>query len=236
MKKYKFEMLLILCAFAALIVAIFSGCDDHNRNDLNNPRLFAFDSPQYAIVDYLDVQDGIQDATLDNDMSFNNVLLNYSFMNADPFNPSSGMMGSNPWLKNFDNTKRIGWILRSLDLTVDQKNSINGFAQSYHDSMKVLVKLFHDEIKNLITNANDKRHLILDSLRTRQITKEQAVLDLRALNQSTRNAIDSDPVVQNIKNDMCQQRSKLFDNISSVLTADQLAEWNKMIVKIKNPC
>lgn len=234
MKKYKLELLFVFSVLATLLLALFTSCDDHNG--INNPRNIEFDSPLYAIVDFTDLQNAIQNASLNNDMIFNSVLLSYGFMNPDAFIPGSAMMRNNPWLGEFDNNKRIGWIFRSLDLTPVQKDSIRGFLNVYHDSMKVLVKAFFNEIKDTIQNANVQRRAIVDSLKRGEINRQQAKDDLTALNQDTRNKIQNDQVVQSIKSDMCQQRGDLFNNVGSVLTADQLTKWNEMISKLKSPC
>ncbi len=234
MKKYKLELLFIFSVVATLIIALFTACDDHNGID--NPRMMQFDSPQYSIIDYNDVRNAIEDAGIDNDMMFNSIMLNYGFMNANGFTQGSELMRANTWLAEFDGNKNIGWILRSLDLTSAQRDSIDTFIITYHDSMKTLVKSFYNEIKDTIQSANIQRHVIIDSLRNGQINLRQAGNDLTALNIGTRNKIQNDPLVQSIKNDMCEQRTNLFNNIGSVLTAEQLTKWNNMISKIKSPC
>jgi hypothetical protein len=226
-----------LSALILLSLIYFTACND--KKDMNSPanQDLNLDSPSLAVIDYTDVVNAVQDATIDSDMSFNNTLLNYTFLNStDGFTPESAMMKSNAWLANFDFTKHLGRVLRGLNITPDQLTSIKGFAKTFHDSMKVYVKQFYNANKDTIANAKIKRKAIVDSVKSGLITRIKAIADIKVLNQETRSKIANNSASLAIKAEMCADRTTFFRNIASILTADQLTKWNQKIAQIKSPC
>lgn len=215
----------------------FSACSD--KKDVNSPlsQDLSLTSPSLAVLDITDAENGVQDATVDSDMSFNSALLNYTFLNStDEFTATSTLAKGNPWLLNFDFKKHLGWVFNGMQLTQDQKTAIKGYLTAYHDSMKVYVKAFYKAYKDTIANANAKRKVIVDSLRAGSITRLKAEADIVLLNQATRTTIANNHLTIAIKAEMCADRTTLFNNIASVLNASQLIIWNQRISQIKSPC
>jgi hypothetical protein len=215
----------------------FSACSD--KKDVNSPlsQDLSLTSPSLAVLDITDAENGVQDATVDSDMSFNSALLNYTFLNSsDEFTSTSTLAKGNPWLANFDFKKHLGWVFNGMQLSQDQKTAIKGFLTTYHDSMKVYVKAFYNANKDTIANANAKRKVIVDSVKAGLITRLKAEADIVLLNQVTRTAISNNPLTVAIKAEMCADRSTLFQKIASILNASQLIIWNQRISQIKSPC
>jgi hypothetical protein len=223
--------------FAALY---FSGCSQHDDfMSLGGPGMnnMNYNSAQFTVLDYTDFNNGINDATLDSDMAFDNSLLNYTFLNmVDDFTPGAPFMKGIPWLEEFNYSRHYGGLLRSLNLTEAQNKSIAGFVTTYHDSIKSLAKQFYNANKNIVAAADTQRRLIADSVKSGKLTREQAFLKIKTLNQNTRTQIQNNPASLVIKADICQTRKTLFDNIASILTPDQLTIWNNAIAKIPSSC
>lgn len=216
-------------------VACFTGCSD--RGSVNAPWQLNFDIAQFAIIDYADLQNAIEDGTTETDMTFNSTMLNYSFVGDDrPFGPGHPMMRGIQWFDRFDFAKHLGFFFRQLNLTDGQKTKIRDLAKTFHTDMKPLVQQFHDANKDIMSAANAKRRLIADSLKTGKITREVAAAELKALNQETRDLIDANPASKRIKTAMCAERDKLFVGIRAVLEGDQITKWDDWTSRIKNQC
>jgi hypothetical protein len=71
------KLLYLSFMFVVFTVLYFSGCSQHN--DINSPgspgmNNMNYNSAQFTVLDYTDFNNGINDATLDNDMAFDNSL------------------------------------------------------------------------------------------------------------------------------------------------------------------
>ncbi len=232
MKKIKLS--LILASLFVLSLFYFTACSE---NEVSAPTQLNFNSPEFSVIDFIDTENGIEDATLNNDMTFNGTLLNYSFMNmGNNFTPGNPLFKGNRWLERFDFGKHLGLIFRKLALNEDQKAKTKEFMKAYHDAIKPLVKKFYEANKELIQETSKNRKAIVEDLKAGKITKEEAAAKLKELNEATRDKIKSNPESQKIRDEMCAERSKLFKNIESILTTDQLAKWKEMTAKMKNPC
>lgn len=233
MKASRFISLFAVLSVGAALV--FTACND--RNNINGPRQLNFEIAQFAILDFTDVQNGIEDATTETDMTFNSVLLNYSVLGSDmPFGPMNpGMMGMR-WFDRYDFGKHLGFFFRQLNLTDDQKVAVRDLAKTFHDNMRPLVRQFYDANKTIIQDANAKRKLIMDDVKAGKITREEAGLKIKDLNLATRELIKNNPDSQTIKASMCKERDKLFAGIKALLSGDQITKWNDWIAKIADPC
>ena len=226
------------CASAALIAGITSfliGCSD--KGNVTAPPQPNFETSQFVVLDYSDVQNAIEDGTLDTPMTFNAAILNDGFLNGTrSFGPGDPSFAGMQWYTRFDFRKHLGMFFQRLNLTGDQKTQIRALAQVYHAAMKPLVQQFYDANKDIIASANATRKLIVDSLKAGTITIVQAFSDLRSLNQSTHAQIDANPASVTIKASRCSERDKLFAGIAAILQGDQLTSWNNWISNIPNPC
>jgi Spy/CpxP family protein refolding chaperone len=220
---------------AVAIAFTLSACSD--RGNVNGPRQMSFDGAQFAIVDYGDVQNGIEDASTDADMSFNSTLLNYGFMDGDrPLLPGDPALRGMPWFDRFNFGKHLGFLFRQLNLTEDQKVHVRDLAKTFQQNMKPLIRQFYDANKSIISDANASRRAIMDDVKSGKITRDQAAAKIKDLNQATRDQIKNNPSSQSIKVLMCSERDKLFAGITAVLQGEQLTKWNDWIAKIQDPC
>ncbi len=236
MNKIKFFSLFSIAALTLLIV---SGCNKHD--EITSPKNIDLNSPAFMIVDYTDVSNAIEDATIETPMQMNTSLVSYSFLNLMDGRPGNNqmimpMLGGGRWLQLFDWGKDVGVFFGRLQLTDDQKSKIKDLVTAYHESIKPLVKEFAGANQSIIDDANVKRKAIADDVKAGKLTRLQAAEKIKALNEATRTAIENNPVSKTIKQKMCDLRSGLFAKIGQLLTADQLTKWNNAISKMKNPC
>jgi Spy/CpxP family protein refolding chaperone len=232
----KASKIMVLFALLAVGVALFfSAC--HDRSNINGPREFNFEIAQFAIIDISDVENGIEDATTESDMTFNSTMLNYSVMGGDgnfaPMHP--GLMGMR-WFDRYDFGKHLGFFFRQLNLTDDQKSAIRDLARTFHDNMRPLVRQFYDANKTIIQEANTSRKAIMDQVTAGTLTRAEAAVKIKDLNQKTRDKIKANPDSQPIKTEMCAERDKLFAGVKGKLQGDQITKWDNWIAKIKDPC
>jgi adenylate kinase family enzyme len=217
------------------VVAFFGGCNDHNS--VNGPRQLNFEIAQFAIIDYGDVENGIEDATTENEMTFNSTMLNYSVMGGDmPFNPGNPGLRGMRWFDRFDFGKHLGFLFRQLNLADDQKTAVRDLAKAFHENMRPLVRQFYEANKTIIQDANAKRKAIVDDVKAGKLTREEAAAKIKDLNQVTRDQVSSNPASQRLKRVMCAEREKLFAGVKAVLRRDQIVKWNDWISKINDPC
>lgn len=59
-------------------IGYFTGCND--KGNVNAPRQINFEMAQYVVIDYGDVQNAIEDGSIDTPMTFNSTMLGYNFL------------------------------------------------------------------------------------------------------------------------------------------------------------
>ena len=229
------KLFIILSVLSAAIALTLAGCSD--KGNVTAPQQVNFDGAQFAVVDYGDVQNGIEDATTTSDMTINSTLLSYNFVDGDrSFGPGDPSLRGMLWFDRFDFRKHLGLFFKQLNLTDDQKTQIRDLAKTYQQNMKPLIQQFYDTNKTIIQDANVKRRAIMDQVKSGTITRDSAATLIKNLNQGTRDLIKNNPASQSIKVLMCAERAKLFAGIVAVLQGDQITKWNAWIANIPNPC
>ena len=212
----------------------FTGCSD--KGEVNSPNQMNFESPQFALVDYNDIDNAIEDCTIDSPMAINGVLVSYSFMNmGNDFVEGGPRLKGNPWLERFNFGKHLGLFFRRLNLSDEQKPVIKDLMLQYHETIKPLVKEFAEANKDIITQANTNRKAIVDGVKEGTLSRADAVVQIKTLNEATRDAIKNNPKTVEVKAKMCEARSKLLTGIEGILIGEQLVRWNVFSAKIPDP-
>jgi Spy/CpxP family protein refolding chaperone len=225
----------VITAFLTVSLIYFSACSD--KGDVNTPNQLNFDSPQFALVDFTDVTNGVEDATFDSEMTFNSTLFNYSFINTiTAMTPGNPRLAGNPWMEHFDFGKNFGIFFRGLNLTDAQKTQLKDLMVKFHESMKPLVQQFKDANAQIVADANVARKGILDQVKAGTLSRADAETQLKALNMATRDKINANPATITIKAQMCDARTKLIADVKAVLNADQNVKFDALLKLIKNPC
>ena len=224
--------------FAVMSVGIalfFTACND--RSNVSGPRQLDFETAQFAVIDFTDVENGIEDATTETDMTINSTMMNYTVIGGDgTFAPGNPGLRGMRWFDRYDFGKHLGLFFRQLNLTDDQKSAIRDLAKTFHDNMKPLVRQFYDANKTIIQDANASRKAIMDQVTAGTLTRAEAAVKIKDLNQATRDKITANPVSQTIKTAMCAERDKLFAGVKGKLQGDQITKWESWIAKIQDPC
>ncbi len=233
MKNIKFGV------FALLLVVVpflfFSACNQ--KDQLNNPQGDDFASAAFAVIDGFTVENAIEDASVDTEMSFNENFFSYSFLSAaGNFGPGNKMMMGNGWFDRFDFSKHLGLLLRKLKLTDEQKAQAKELAKAFHEEMKPLVKSFREANMPIVKAANEKRKDILEKAKLGTITREQAKTEIKALNEKTKEAIKTNPATVEVQTKMCNARKGYFTKLEAILIGEQKTEWKKAVEKLKFSC
>lgn len=219
-------------------------CSDNKMDEVVAPEASSYTSSDYMFVDIADVIDGIDNATIDNEMTFNPVLSNYSFLGSSVHSNGLGnkmtfgnpMLRGNQWLDGLLQRKHFGRIFQQLNLTETQRTEVNAIIKTFHDSMKTYVGQFRETNKSIIQEANTLRRAILERLRNNEITRIEAQKEIKELNLQTKEKIMNNPESAEIKDQMCGLRTQLLAGIESVLTEEQKIKWNNWLSNFNNPC
>lgn len=217
------------------VALVMMACND--RSNVSGPRQPDFGTAQFAIIDFSDVENGIEDATTESEMTFNTALLDYAVIGGDqPFGPGQNNLRGMRWYDRFDFGKHLGRIFRQLNLTDDQRTTVRERVRTFHTTMKPLVRRFHEANKSIIQDANAKRKLIMEEVRAGTLTREEARARIEGLNEATRELIKANPDSQSIKTAMCGARDRLFAGVRALLDEEQIAKWDNWITRLKDPC
>lgn len=229
MKKIKLLLTLLLFSFV-----MFTACSDE---EVTAPTQLDFDSPQFAIIDFNDLDQAVENLSLEKEMGMNPQFFNYSFLTLDgglrAGNPNHN---GNPWMQNFDLGKHLGRIFRVLNLTNDQKLQVRDLMKSYHDKNKLLVRKFHEANKAIVEQANIERKAILEQVKDGTLTRDTARPLLEEINKKTRETIAANPVSIEVKAELCTNNNALMDSIKNILKEDQIKKWDDFKSRMKSPC
>lgn len=229
------RILLGMAVLLLLPVLYFTGCSE--KGEVNSPNELNFESAQFAVIDFTDAENSVEDGTIETPLAINSVLSSYSFLNmGGGFTAGGPMMKGNLWLERFDFGKHLGLFFRRLKLTDVQKTQLKDFMAIFHETMKPLVQEFKDANSDIITKANADRKIIVDKVKAGELSRADAAPLLKALNDATRDAINSNPKTVVVKTKMCAARTQLFASVRGVLTGDQVTMFENWIKLIKNPC
>ncbi len=126
-------------------------------------------------------------------------------------------------------------VLRSMDFTRDQYHEIKGFMKDFYKCMRENMAGTHEGRKEIIQAAREARRAIIERYKNSDRTpadREAARTALRELNkkihEQMRGLID--------KEAMCSCIQNLLENISGILTPDQLKAWERYISSLEGPC
>lgn len=213
-----FKAMLILAAL--MVPVILNGCKE--EKGINEPNMNEFASQAYAVYDIQDAMAGIVDPSLDKTAGFEE-----NFGDGKKFRNdfSEGRHG-----------RHLFRILHRLNLSDDQKTAVRGYMNEFKTSMQAPVLAFREAVQPYLQAANEQRRVILLQLQNGEITREEARVLLQALAQQTRELINADPAVIAAREDMCECKIGLLDDIATILTAQQLEIWNQWLATLQGPC
>lgn len=123
----------------------------------------------------------------------------------------------------------LGRLLRQLELTADQRDSVEIYMQAFRLCAEEARIALRDAQKPIIDSANAQRRAIIADLKAGLITRQEASLALRQLHEATKLALDSDPAVVAAREAIKNCHDILLANIKSLLTPAQLVIWERFM-------
>ncbi len=119
----------------------------------------------------------------------------------------------------------LGFILKKMNLTTSEIDSIKIVIQEYDTCVSESMVALRDSEAVIIKAANQKRQIILDSLKSGTYTEAQARDSLIQLNIRTRDSLLNNPARLTACNAVKACREIFFANIELILTPSQMAIW-----------
>ena len=215
----------LLSIFAAFVlIAGLVGCDNGGTDSPNNTDPNSFNTDSFAIVDPEDAFANIEDATLDSEMAMKSVYRDgdggFARHHMHPKGPGS----------------HLAPVLFRLGLDRDQVRQLVEIIWQHRGASRDAFEGLRDANADLIELANAERRSIVEAYRAEEITREEAIEQLRALNQRTREAIRNNPANDPYLREICENRLSLFEDIRSILTGDQVALWDGWLAGLDDDC
>lgn len=125
---------------------------------------------------------------------------------------------------------KYGRILAQLGLDSAQRAAIHGCYDAYRECAKDPTDQFHTALMDLRTTLNAAISDLRAQVQAGEITRDSARTQYRALIGDVRTQVAALQTTLNDALSSCQ--SDLVDCIKSNLTADQLAKWDELILKL----
>lgn len=225
--------------FTYLTILLFIGMIGcQGESGLNNQSVEAdFDSGEFALFDFDDAMDAIEDATLEKPMGINPELFNGNFFrNGGAFGPRAPRGPLGPRMQRGRIGNHLGEVLSELDLSEEQKSQIRELMSGHRECIQEPLQAFREANQDIMDDANEERRAIIDELRNGQIDRDKAREQLRALNEITRKAIQNNPESQTASQAMCDCKLTLLDNVRAILNGAQPAAWDEWVAGLEGPC
>ncbi len=218
MKYYRFSLVAILALVTAL--GLYSCSDDSvsSDNSTYEEAIWMAPEPDNAAGE-------ITEASLEEPITLVEETDDYRFCD----NPSVYGTAEFRDKRNFLPLARI---LRALDLTEDQKAQVKTFLVDFRQCTREAVVDLRASEKEILAPFNEQRRTVVAAWKNGEITREQALTQLKALNAQAREALKNNPQREIACEAMKLCRKTLLDKIGSVLTDEQLVKWNEWLAKI----
>lgn len=200
---------IILAVFTAAILLTVSACNEKDSTvDYSSPDAIDYSAPEFTINTYAD---NSSDDVLEFDMDQEYQMFGHG--------------------KHQKKHKRffLGRILRALDLSDEQKETIHDYLIAHHDCIREWMLALKEAEREILQAANEERREIFEQLRNGDITRAEARELLRQLHQDLKETLDNDPDVQEARENLRDCFVTLFENIEGELTEEQLEKWERWL-------
>jgi len=209
---------------AILLIVGLVGCDSDGTSLANDPNPDSFNTDSFAIVDPDDAFANLEDATLESEMAMKS-----AFHQGDGGFRRHHMHPRGPG-------SHLAPVLFRLGLDMDQLRQLRAIVHDHrllvHESFEGL----RDANMDLIEQANVERRAIVEAYEAEEITREEVWAKMRELNERTREAIRHNPANDEFLQQICDDRVQLFQDIRSILTGDQVGEWDAWVAGLDSDC
>ncbi|MCK6558483.1 hypothetical protein HUU39_18080 [candidate division KSB1 bacterium] len=200
--------------FLLLLAAGFTACqqnvgpEDHGMTaDLN--------SADFAVAGFDDFLANVSAVTLDQEMACAPVFPGGRFHRKPdrPFGPGA----------------HLGKILRELGASREQMEQVRVLLTAHRECAQEPLENLRAANQELIDAANAQRREIMQAVRNGELTRAQAQERLQAINDSTQQAIASNPANAPYLQALCVCRMTLFGGVRGLLDAAQQAVWDEWV-------
>jgi hypothetical protein len=219
---------LLLCSVLLLIGMV--ACNTRNPTD-NQVSDVDLASGEFAIFEVADAMDAIEDATIETAMRFGP-----SFSNGSIFRNGSQFGRRGPRALRLLSGNHLREILRELNPSEEQKSQLRELMSGQRDCIQEPLQAFRDANQELLDAANTERQTIMDSYRNGEITREEAKDLLKALSETTREAILVNSESEAPMQAMCDCKLALFENVRAMLDETQQASWDEWAAGLDSGC
>ena len=209
---------IILLGLSLMALAGLSACQKDLGTE-SSTEVTTFDSDELAVAGFDDFMASVEDATLDKEMGMSPVFHRGRFHHRKPghfFGPGA----------------HVGKILRELGVSAEQITLIHELLTTHRECARAPLDELRAVNQDLIDSANAQRRAVLDSLRSGDLTREQAHARIQAINASTRQAIRDNPDNAPFLQALCDCREALFTGIRALLTEAQQARWDEWVASL----
>jgi len=237
MKRLKSGRSLYVYTISVLILILSTGCQTDSEEEAPLWEYSAFDSGEFAVFDYEDIMDSIQKASLEEEMKMDSQICDgNAFRSGGRFGVQApfGPMGRR--MQRIRTGNHLGEILKRLTLTEEQILQIRELMLVHRECIQEPLAAIRETSRALIHEANQERLAIINALRNGEIDHAEAQEQMESLNQRTCERIRENLHNQEQKEALCDCKEALFDDIQSLLEADQLALWVEWVAELEDPC
>ena len=215
----------VLSIFAAfLLIAGLVGCDSDGTTNLNTANPDSFNTDSFALVNSEDAFANLEEASFESEMAmksaFHGGAGDFVRHHMHPGGPGS----------------HLAPVLFRLGLDMDQLSQLRAIVRDHRVVIRESFEGLRTANMVLIEQANVERKAILDAYTAEEITREEALQQMRALNEWAREAIRNNPANEEFLQQICDDRLQLFEDIRSILVGDQVGEWDGWVAGLDNDC
>jgi len=133
------------------------------------------------------------------------------------------------WKGHRDRFMPLARVLRSLNLTADQRDQLKDFIFNYRLCLRDAIIKLRETERELISGFKDKRDAIITAYRNGEITREEAMDQLMELRDSIRETLRNNDARVIACEAMKLCKKDFFASIRGMLTEEQQAIWDEWV-------
>ena len=142
-----------------------------------------------------------------------------------------------PDFKNKREFLPLARVLKSLNLTDEQKDKVKGYLFDFRLCMKDAIKDLRQSEREVLKPFNEQRKAVVDAYKSGASSREDAMAQLKVIKTAAKEALKAN----NFRNIACEAmklcRKILLENIGSLMEGNQIAIWNEWLAKLPDkPC
>ena len=222
----------VIALLAVTLALGFIACDKENPI---SDKYSLYEAPEYQVAypDNSPVDFG--EATLDNDFIMPGLDQDYRAY-AEFFGggrDGRGGRGGHDWRgRGRQKFMPFARILYQLQLTEEQREQVKDFIFDHRLCVREVIQKLRETEREILSQFKERRMAIIQAYKSGEITREEAVSQLRELNAQVRETLKNNPARVQACEAMKDCMKTLFENIRSILTPEQQAIWDEWVSKL----